>query len=317
MRAYAFASIRGLALQKRKREQRFLRESACVGEDGESYFEVFLPKVGANQEACFDAKFWASCISDLPDWHRDTMVVLADGGSPIDLCRSGALRPADAMTATRQARGHVHESAARKRLERARWPKGPLCPECGCSTPRWIRDRRRYDCRHCRHQFSVTSKTPLAYNKLPFQVISRAVDLIRDGASASELQRQLQVQYMTAHALYGAILETKWLAHLAGQPLVAQPDRAPGSEPEGRRFESSRAGPPRPKPEPKPVSKPRRRKTEIVVTSIGDWRHEDVELLRQQWAVGMSGTEIAANLGRTRSAVLGKINRLGLAREAA
>jgi hypothetical protein len=48
------------------------------------------------------------------------------------------------------------------------------------------------------------------------------------------------------------------------------------------------------------------------------WTERAVELLKQQWAAGLSASAVAGELGRefgiapTRSAVCGKINRLGL-----
>ena len=46
------------------------------------------------------------------------------------------------------------------------------------------------------------------------------------------------------------------------------------------------------------------------------WTFDRVETLRRMWAVGATGSEIAATLGCgfTRNAVIGKANRLGLER---
>lgn len=43
-----------------------------------------------------------------------------------------------------------------------------------------------------------------------------------------------------------------------------------------------------------------------------DWTDERVELLIKLWADGFSASQIAAELGTTRSSVIGKVHRLGL-----
>ena len=48
---------------------------------------------------------------------------------------------------------------------------------------------------------------------------------------------------------------------------------------------------------------------------MAEWSEERTELLLKLWADGWSGGSIAARLGATRCAVLGKANRLGLCRE--
>lgn len=45
-----------------------------------------------------------------------------------------------------------------------------------------------------------------------------------------------------------------------------------------------------------------------------DWTDARIEILRREWAAGMSGPLIAERLGISRSAVIGKAKRLGLAR---
>lgn len=44
------------------------------------------------------------------------------------------------------------------------------------------------------------------------------------------------------------------------------------------------------------------------------WTAAKIEILRREWAAGMSGPLIAERLGISRSAVIGKAKRLGLAR---
>jgi GcrA cell cycle regulator len=42
------------------------------------------------------------------------------------------------------------------------------------------------------------------------------------------------------------------------------------------------------------------------------WTDENEAQLRELWAKGFSGSEIGAKIGKTRNAVIGKINRLGI-----
>lgn len=69
-------------------------------------------------------------------------------------------------------------------------------------------------CRHCRHQSSLTAGTVFAYSKLPLTVWFLAMYLLtqqKNGISALELKRQLGVSYQTAwsmkHKLLQAMLE--------------------------------------------------------------------------------------------------------------
>ncbi|WP_373507490.1 transposase [Thiocapsa sp.] len=49
-----------------------------------------------------------------------------------------------------------------------RWPAGFVCPECGHAEGfTALRTREPMQCRHCRHQTSVSAGTIVAYTKLP------------------------------------------------------------------------------------------------------------------------------------------------------
>ena len=54
-------------------------------------------------------------------------------------------------------------------LEQARWPEGLRCPRCECKEYGLIHGRRhkRYQCRSCRHQATLTAGTTLEAAKLP------------------------------------------------------------------------------------------------------------------------------------------------------
>lgn len=47
------------------------------------------------------------------------------------------------------------------------------------------------------------------------------------------------------------------------------------------------------------------------------WTDERVQQLRQDWAAGLSGSQIAGRMGKSRNAIIGKLHRLGLRRSTA
>jgi hypothetical protein len=96
-----------------------------------------------------------------------------------------------------------------------RWPEGFVCPECGHADGYVsVRTRGLLQCKHCRHQTSLTAGTVFAYSKLPLTTWILAMYLLtqqKNGVSALELKRQLGVSYPTAwsikHKLLQAMLE--------------------------------------------------------------------------------------------------------------
>ena len=108
------------------------------------------------------------------------------------------------------------ESKAYELLEQIRWPNGPVCPHCGTVDeatylePRGegrhtrtgkVSKRRVWKCRACRKQFSVTVGTVFEGSKVPLQKWLLAVHLMcsgKNGVSAHELHRNLEVTYKTA-----------------------------------------------------------------------------------------------------------------------
>ena len=52
-------------------------------------------------------------------------------------------------------------AAAARYLESIRWPVGPVCPHCRVLDPKhyWLENQRRWKCRACRKQFTVTVGT--------------------------------------------------------------------------------------------------------------------------------------------------------------
>lgn len=86
----------------------------------------------------------------------------------------------------------------------------PVCPRCGCLEPYSITTRRKFKCRGCQHQFSVTSGTIFASRKLSFTDLMAAICIFVNGAkgiSSVQLSRDLDVQYKTAWVLAHKIRE--------------------------------------------------------------------------------------------------------------
>lgn len=94
-----------------------------------------------------------------------------------------------------------------------RWPEtdgDAVCPKCGSCEAYEIKSRRRFECKECRRQFSVTSGTIFASRKLSFTDLLAAVAIIADcakGLSAMQLSRDLDVQVKTAFVLSHKIRE--------------------------------------------------------------------------------------------------------------
>jgi hypothetical protein len=110
------------------------------------------------------------------------------------------------------------EECCRRLLEAMIWPRGRLCPACGCRDSRALAGRdvgRRarpglYQCSNgeCRFQFTVTTRTPLHSTKLPLRVWLTGLWLILQadkGISSVRLAEAIGVSQPTAwrmgHAL--------------------------------------------------------------------------------------------------------------------
>jgi transposase-like protein len=96
------------------------------------------------------------------------------------------------------------ESAYAKFCE-MRWTDGePTCPTCGGCDPYSITTRRKFKCRACGHQFSVTSGTIFASRKMAFVDLLAAICITVNaskGVSMIQLSRDLDCQYKTAFVL--------------------------------------------------------------------------------------------------------------------
>lgn len=87
----------------------------------------------------------------------------------------------------------------------------PYCPRCQCAAAYEIKTRRKFKCKACHHQFSVTSGTVFASRKMSFGDMLYAIAMFTNGAkgiSALQLSRDIDVQYKTAFVLAHKIRES-------------------------------------------------------------------------------------------------------------
>ena len=99
------------------------------------------------------------------------------------------------------------EAKAYETFCQMRWPETDgeaICPRCGCCETYSITTRRKFKCKACAHQFSVTSGTIFASRKMDFVDLLAAICLLVNaskGISMIQLSRDLGCQYKTAFVL--------------------------------------------------------------------------------------------------------------------
>ena len=104
------------------------------------------------------------------------------------------------------------ETQCETALERARWPSGFVCPECGeTAHSTFLTDGRKYwQCTRCRMQTTVRSGTLFHASKLPLTKWFQAIYLVtqnKSNISALSLKRHLGVCYRTAWRIKHKLLE--------------------------------------------------------------------------------------------------------------
>lgn len=124
------------------------------------------------------------------------------------------LLTADARSLSPLAIARLSDDKCHAMLCELRWGSTEIviCPKCGKQHKAYyIATRRQWQCKHCRHRFSVTSSTIFAHHKLPIRTILFAcaiyVNAVK-GISALQLSRDLDVQYKTAFVLAHKIRES-------------------------------------------------------------------------------------------------------------
>ena len=118
------------------------------------------------------------------------------------------------------------EDAAYETFCKMRWPETDgeaICPRCGCCETYAITTRRKFKCKGCYHQFSVTSGTIFASRKMAFVDLLAAICIIVNaakGVSMVQLSRDLDCQYKTAFVLAHKLREAMALEVQTGEILA-------------------------------------------------------------------------------------------------
>jgi transposase-like protein len=127
----------------------------------------------------------------------------------------------------------MSEEEARVTFEKLRWDSTdgkPVCSNCGCTesytintTSKTGKSIRRYKCKACRKQYTVTSGTLFANYKLELRDYLMAIIVFTNavkGISASQMSRALGVQYKTAfvlvHKLRASLMDNQSNRKLSG-----------------------------------------------------------------------------------------------------
>lgn len=140
------------------------------------------------------------------------------------------LLSAAARTLSLSKVARMTDDEARAAFRMIRWAStngDPACSDCGCLGVYSYKTRHIYKCKHCDHQFSVTSGTIFASRKLPIRTYLLAIAIFVNGAkghAALQLSRDLDCQYKTAfvlqHKLREALAAEKADATVSGQVAV-------------------------------------------------------------------------------------------------
>ena len=117
------------------------------------------------------------------------------------------LLSAKARTLSLKAVFTMGEDKAYETFKGMRWPENDgeaICPRCGCLDTYNITTRKRFKCKACYHQFSVTSGTIFASRKMSYVDLLAAIVIFVNGAkgvAALQLSLDLDCQYKTAFIL--------------------------------------------------------------------------------------------------------------------
>ena len=123
------------------------------------------------------------------------------------------------------------EEKCREALFSWHWPEGFVCPACGSRAHCELEKRALWQCNACRTQTSLTAGTIFASTKLDLSVWFRAMlhmTQTKQGISALELSRRIDVTYNTAwamhHKLRQVMLEREATRPLEGRVEMVMPE---------------------------------------------------------------------------------------------
>jgi len=118
---------------------------------------------------------------------------------------------------------YYNEEVCQEYLFNSRWKNGFVCPICGCVDYYHLSERKLYQCKGCRHQWSCTAGTVMHRSHLPLLTWFWAIYLVskdKRGYSAMQLSKELDLPYNTAwfllHRIRHAMSERDELYQLCG-----------------------------------------------------------------------------------------------------
>ena len=123
----------------------------------------------------------------------------------------------------------MSDTDAEATFRKVRWPDtdgAAVCPECGGVEPYEFRRASgalRFECKACRHEFSITSGTLFASHKLPLRTYLAAIAVFCNevkGKSALAISRDLGVSYKACFVLLHKLREAM-AEEMKGRPVSA------------------------------------------------------------------------------------------------
>jgi transposase-like protein len=130
------------------------------------------------------------------------------------------------------------DRAARRHLEKIRWPEGPICPHCGNADQDKIVKLKGeshrpglYQCNECREHFTVTVGTVMERSHIPLHKWVYGFHLMaasKKGISAHQLHRTLGITYKSAwfmaHRIREAMRPNGATSPLGGEGKIVEAD---------------------------------------------------------------------------------------------
>lgn len=97
------------------------------------------------------------------------------------------------------------------RLAAVRWPNRVICNCCGKSDPRLLTTRDVYECRGCKHQFSIKAGTLFHRSRIPLNIWFQSAELLihrsPDGPIVADFEKRFQLNRAPATRMRRIISE--------------------------------------------------------------------------------------------------------------
>jgi len=136
----------------------------------------------------------------------------------------------DAPKTLQQAiRYYGDEDVCVQTLAARRWPSGQFCPKCGDTAHYYVKTQRRWQCKGCKHQYSVKVGTIFEDSAIPLNKWLVALWMLvncRNGVSSYEVARAIGV---TQKSAWFVLHRLRWALRTGSfeKPLGAGPDGGP------------------------------------------------------------------------------------------